>query len=44
MGDNIRNKAIFEIKVAKIAQKLQNLTFCKIDPDLAQCGSTFYSY
>ena len=35
MSDNITNKAICEIKIAKNAQ---NLTFCKIDSDVAQWG------
>ena len=49
MSDNIRNKAIFEIKIAKIAQNLPKWTFCKFDPNVAQWKwfsgvSIFYSY
>ena len=34
MSDNIRNKKIFETKIAKIAKKYQNLTFWKNDSNV----------
>ena len=37
MSDNIRNKTIFETKIAKIAKKL-NLTFWKNESNVAQRG------
>ena len=37
MSDNIRNKAIFEIKIEKKMLKIyQNLTFCIFDSNVAQ--------
>ena len=36
MSDSIRNKAIFEIKIAKLFKTYQKLTFCQFDSNVAQ--------